>query len=104
MDLSTGKVKTKQLTEETAKKYIGGIGLGIRLLMENSEPGTDAFSPETPLIFVTGPLSGTMGPTAGNGYAVVSKSPATGGVAESKAHGFFGPTETSRLRRHSRSR
>jgi len=32
-----------------------------------------------------------MGPTAGNGYAVVSKSPATGGVAESKAHGFFGP-------------
>jgi aldehyde:ferredoxin oxidoreductase len=32
-----------------------------------------------------------MGPTAGNGYAVVSKSPATGGIAESKAHGFFGP-------------
>jgi aldehyde:ferredoxin oxidoreductase len=32
-----------------------------------------------------------MGPTAGNGYAVVSKSPATGGVGESKAHGFFGP-------------
>ncbi|MCK5631524.1 aldehyde ferredoxin oxidoreductase family protein, partial [Candidatus Bathyarchaeota archaeon] len=46
---------------------------------------------ETPLIFATGPLSGTMGPTAGNGYAVVSKSPATGGIAESKAHGFFGP-------------
>ena len=91
VDLSTGKVKTEQLTEETAKKYIGGIGLGIRLLMENSKPGIDAFSPETPLIFATGPLSGTMGPTAGNGYAVVSKSPATGGIAESKAHGFFGP-------------
>ena len=91
VDLSTGKVKTEQLTEETAKKYIGGIGLGIRLLMENSKPGKDAFSPETPLIFATGPLSGTMGPTAGNGYAVVSKSPATGGIAESKAHGFFGP-------------
>jgi aldehyde:ferredoxin oxidoreductase len=43
------------------------------------------------LIFATGPLSGTMGPTAGNGYAVVSKSPATGGVGEAKAHGFFGP-------------
>ena len=91
VDLSTGKVKTEQLTEETAKKYIGGIGLGIRLLMENSKPGKDAFNPETPLIFATGPLSGTMGPTAGNGYAVVSKSPATGGIAESKAHGFFGP-------------
>ncbi|MCW4052793.1 MAG: aldehyde ferredoxin oxidoreductase family protein [Candidatus Bathyarchaeota archaeon] len=91
IDLSTGKVKTKPLKEEMAKQYIGGIGLGIRLLMDNSKAGNDPFSPQNPLIFVTGPLSGTMGPTAGNGYAVVSKSPATGGVAESKAHGFFGP-------------
>jgi aldehyde:ferredoxin oxidoreductase len=91
VDLSTGKVKTKPLKKNMAKQYIGGIGLGIRLLMDNSKPGKDAFSPENPLIFATGPLSGTMGPTAGNGYAVVSKSPATGGVAESKAHGFFGP-------------
>ena len=91
IDLSTGKVVTEPLKEKMAKQYIGGIGLGIRLLMENSKPGTDPFSPNNPLIFVTGPLSGTMGPTAGNGYAVVSKSPATGGVAESKAHGFFGP-------------
>jgi aldehyde:ferredoxin oxidoreductase len=59
--------------------------------MDNSKAGTDPFSPDNPLIFATGPLSGTMGPTAGNGYAVVSKSPATGGVGEAKAHGFFGP-------------
>jgi aldehyde:ferredoxin oxidoreductase len=91
VNLSTGKVETEPLKEELAKQYIGGIGLGIRLLMDNSKPNTDPFSPDNPLIFVTGPLSGTMGPTAGNGYAVVSKSPATGGVAESKAHGFFGP-------------
>ncbi len=91
IDLSTGKVETEPLKEELAKQYIGGIGLGIRLLMDNSKPGTDPFSPDNPLIFVTGPLSGTMGPTAGNGYAVVSKSPATMGIAESKAHGFFGP-------------
>jgi aldehyde:ferredoxin oxidoreductase len=84
-------VETEPLKEDLAKQYIGGIGLGMRLLMDNSTPGTDPFSPENPLIYVTGPLSGTMGPTAGNGYAVVSKSPATGGIAESKAHGFFGP-------------
>ena len=59
--------------------------------MEYSKPGMDPFGPDNPLIFITGPLTGTMGPTAGNGYAVVSKSPATGGIAESKAHGFFGP-------------
>jgi aldehyde:ferredoxin oxidoreductase len=91
VDLASGKVETEPLSEEMAKQYIGGIGLGIRLLMDNHKPGTDAFSPDNPLIFVTGPLSGTMGPTAGNGYAVVSKSAATGGVAEAKAHGFFGP-------------
>jgi aldehyde:ferredoxin oxidoreductase len=91
VNLSTGKVETEPLKEELAKQYIGGIGLGIRLLMDNSKPNTDPFSPDNPLIFVTGPLSGTMAPSAGNGYAVVSKSPATGGVAESKAHGFFGP-------------
>ncbi len=79
------------MNEKIARQYIGGIGLGFRLLMDNSKPGTDPFDPANPLIFVTGPLSGTMGPTAGNGYAVVSKSPATGGIAESKAHGFFGP-------------
>lgn len=91
VDLSTGKTETEPLKEDLAKQYIGGIGLGIRLLMDNSKQGTDPFNPDNPLIFVTGPLSGTMGPTAGNGYAVVSKSPATGGIAESKAHGFFGP-------------
>ncbi|NIU38493.1 aldehyde ferredoxin oxidoreductase [Candidatus Bathyarchaeota archaeon] len=91
INLSTGKAETKPLNEKIARQYIGGIGLGFRLLMDNSKPGTDPFDPANPLIFVTGPLSGTMGPTAGNGYAVVSKSPATGGIAESKAHGFFGP-------------
>jgi aldehyde:ferredoxin oxidoreductase len=91
VDLTTGKVSTEPLSEEIAKSYIGGMGLGIRLLMDNSKPGTDPFDPDNPLIFATGPLSGTMGPTAGNGYAVVSKSPATGGVGEAKAHGFFGP-------------
>jgi aldehyde:ferredoxin oxidoreductase len=90
VDLSTGKTKTEPLSEELAKKYIGGIGLGIRLLMDNSKPGTDPFSPENPLVLTTGALTGTMGPGAGNGIAFASKSPATLGVGEAKSHGFFG--------------
>ncbi len=90
IDLTSGKVETKPLNMELAKEFIGGIGLGMRLLFDHSKPGTDPFSPKNPMIFVTGPLSGTMAPSAGNSYAVVSKSPATGGIAESKAHGFFG--------------
>jgi len=90
VDLSTGKTEIEPLKEELAKKYIGGIGLGMRLFLDNSKAGVDPFSPENPIVFVTGPLSGTMAPSAGNSYAVVSKSPATEGIAESKAHGFFG--------------
>jgi aldehyde:ferredoxin oxidoreductase len=91
VNLTSGKVSTEPLREEMAKNYIGGIGLGIRLLMDNSKPGVDAFDPDNPIIYLTGPLSGTLGPTGGNSYAVVSKSPATGGVGNAEAHGFFGP-------------
>ena len=91
VNLTTGQITTEPLKEELAKKYIGGIGLGIKLLMDNSKPGTDAYDPDNPLIYMTGPLSGTMGPTGGNSYAVVSKSPATGCVGNAESHGFFGP-------------
>ena len=90
VDLSTGKTEIEPLKEEIAKKYIGGIGLGMHLFLDNSKASVDPFSPENPIVFATGPLSGTMAPSAGNSYAVVSKSPATEGVAEGKAHGFFG--------------
>ena len=70
VNLTTGETKTEPLTEELAKNYIGGIGLGIKLLMDNSVSGADAFDPANPLIYLTGPLSGTMGPTGGNSYAV----------------------------------
>jgi len=90
IDLSSGAHRTEPLNEEIAKKYVGGIGLGMRLLIDNSKPDVDPFSPENPLILATGPLSGTMAPTGGNGHAFVSKSPLTGGVGEAKSHGFFG--------------
>ena len=95
VDLTTGKTKVEPLNEEYAKKYIGGIGLGIRLLVDHSKPGVDPFSPENPLILATGPISGTMWPTGGNGHAFVSKSPQSFGVGESKSHGSFG-TELKR--------
>ena len=49
VDLSTGKIETEPMGEDIAKQYIGGIGLGIRLLVANLKQGTDAFSPGNPL-------------------------------------------------------
>lgn len=95
VDLTTGKIETEPLKAELARKYIGGIGLGIRLLLEHCPPGADPFSPKNPLILTTGPLSGTMAPTGGNGHAFVAKSPQSFGVGEAKSHGAFG-TELKR--------
>ncbi|MDR0797675.1 MAG: hypothetical protein LBE70_03010, partial [Nitrososphaerota archaeon] len=89
VDLTSGQVRTEVLDERTAGLYLGGIGLGVNLLMEYSKPGKDAFDADNPLIYCTGPLSGTLGP-AGQGYAVVSKSPLTGGVCDGQVQSFFG--------------
>ena len=90
VDLTTGKTRLEKLDEETAKKYIGGIGLGMKLWLANSKAGVDAFNPDNPLVLAVGPVSGTMFPTGGNGHAFISKSPATNGVGEAVSHGTFG--------------
>jgi len=95
VDLTDGKIETEPLDIELAKKYIGGMGLAMRLYLDNSKAGVDPLSPENPLVVATGPLSGTMVPTGGNGHVFASRSPATFGVGEAKSHGTFG-TEMKR--------
>lgn len=90
VNLTTGKTRTEKLNEETAKKYIGGIGLGMKLWLSNSKAGVDPLSEENPLVLALGPVSGTMFPTGGNGHAFISKSPETNGVGEAVSHGTFG--------------
>jgi len=90
VDLGGGKIWTTPLDGDTARKYIGGIGLGIKLALDLVKPGIDPLGPENVLILATGPLAGTIAPTAGNGFAFTAKSPLTGAVGEAKAHGFFG--------------
>jgi len=90
VDLTTGKTRTEKLSEDDAKKYIGGIGLGMKLYLSNSKAGVNPLSSENPLVLALGPVSGTMFPTGGNGHAFISKSPETGGVGEAVSHGTFG--------------
>ena len=90
VDLTTGKSEAKPLDEQLIKDYIGGVGLGAKLWLDNSKQGVDAFGADNPIVFVTGALTGTISPLGGNGYAVVSKSPLTETVCASKTHGFFG--------------
>lgn len=89
VNLSDKTVKNETLDVELAKKFIGGRGLGTKMLMDEVDPGIDALSPENKLIFITGPLTGTSTPTGGR-YMVVTKSPLTGTVACSNSGGYWG--------------
>ena len=89
LNLTTGKITTETIKEEYFKKYLGGRGLGSRILYDEIDPKIDAFSPDNKLIFACGLLTGTIMPTGGR-YMVVTKSPLTGTIACSNSGGFWG--------------
>ncbi|MEM2929990.1 MAG: aldehyde ferredoxin oxidoreductase N-terminal domain-containing protein [Thermoproteota archaeon] len=64
IDLSAESIKTID-TMKYAEDYIGGRGLAARLAWEYIPKEVDCFSPESPLIVMTGPLTGTPAPTSG---------------------------------------
>jgi len=90
VNLSSGEIREQALDEKLARDFIGGHGLGARILFENQKGRVDALGPENVLGFVTGPLTGTPVPT-GSRYMVVCKSPLTGGWGDANSGGFFGP-------------
>lgn len=90
IDLTEQKVRVEELAEETARKYLGGKGLGAYLLYRHLRPGIDPYDPDNVLIFISGPLTGTAFPCSGR-CAVVTKSPMTETFLDSYAGGSFGP-------------
>lgn len=89
INLKEKTTKVEPLDLEVAKKFIGGRGLGTKMLMDEVDPKIDALCPENKLIVVAGPLTGTPTPTGGR-YMVVTKSPLTGTVASSNSGGYWG--------------
>lgn len=89
VNLSTGKISHEPLNMQWANEYIGERGLATKYLYESMDPTTDPFAPENPLIFATGPLTGTMASTSGR-FAVVTKGPLTNAIACSNSGGKFG--------------
>ena len=86
IDLSSGKNKIITLKKETFEKYLGGRGLGIRLLYDMLPPKTDPLSPDNLLFFLTGPLTGTF-VTGSSKFVVITKSPLTHGWCDSYSSG-----------------
>jgi aldehyde:ferredoxin oxidoreductase len=90
VNLSTGDLKEEAPDEKLYKDFVGGSGLGARILYSRQKAGVDPLGPENMLGFVTGPLTGTPAVT-GARYQAVAKSPLTGGWGDANSGGYFGP-------------
>lgn len=76
VDLTNTTIKIRDLDEVCAdyQHYVGGRGLGVKILYDEVGPHTDPLGPDNVLIFATGPLTGTNVASSGR-YCVVTKSP-----------------------------
>src|SRR3954462_3004935 len=88
IDASTGTATRVPLTDDVLRQYVGGSGLGARLLIDEGGATADPLSPEAPLIFAFSPLVGSPLTTSAK-FAVVSKSPLTGRFNDSLASSGF---------------
>lgn len=90
VDLSGQSHSAEIIPEEILKRYLGGKGLGSYLLLKNVAGGVDPLGPENKIIFTTGPATGSR-MLGGSRHGLYSKSPLTGGYAESYAGGKVAP-------------
>ncbi|MCC6174367.1 MAG: aldehyde ferredoxin oxidoreductase family protein [Chloroflexi bacterium] len=89
IDLTSGQIHRRALSQELADRWIGGSGLGAHLLSQSPESATaDALAPENLLIFGTGPYNGTSVPLS-NRFEVTFKSPLTGVFGEADCGGHW---------------
>ena len=89
INLTDRTIKTEDLDEKLAKKFLGGRGLGTKILYDEGVATVEPLSPENKLIFINGPLTGANVPTGGR-YMVVTKAPLNNMIASSNSGGVWG--------------
>lgn len=88
VDLSTGDIRVVPLQAEDALLYLGGRGLGTKLLYDRIDPTVDPLGPDNVIVIATSPLIGSQAPTAARGH-MVYKSPLTGYIGTSNSGGAW---------------
>ena len=88
VDLGRGSTRVEPLDAALARDFIGGYGIGARVLYANLPPGIDPLGPANILGFLTGPMTGTPC-IEGNRSVVVCKSPLTGTWGDANCGGTF---------------
>jgi len=90
VDLSEGKLKDEILDEKLRREFVGGYGIGARVVFSQQKPSVDALGPGNIFGIVTGPLTGSPAPSCSR-YTIVGKSPLTGTWGDANSGGDFGP-------------
>ena len=89
VNLTTGEIARLDIDEQDCRDYLGGSGLAAKIYMDRWPGDVDPMSPANPLIFMTGPWTGTRVP-GGNRFAACARSPQTGLWGEASCGGYFG--------------
>ena len=91
VNLTEGTIEEETLSEDLCRDYIGGYGIGAKLLYERIPAGADPLGPDNILGLLTGPLTGSPA-IIGSRFVAVAKSPkCDGGWGDANCGGFFGP-------------
>lgn len=90
-DLSSGKIAIEP-TAAYSERFMGGDGVGMKILWDELKPGLHPFDPENRLLFMTGPLTGTLAPTSGR-FEILTKAPGVDPFMPTRSGigGYFGP-------------
>lgn len=88
IDVSAARADRLPLDETTLRQFLGGSGLGVRLLLDEGVVDAEPLAPESPLVFAFSPLVGSPLTTSAK-FAVVSKSPLTDRINDSLASSGF---------------
>ena len=88
IDVTTGVSEYVLLPETVLRQFLGGSGLGVKLLLDEGAAVMDPLAPEAPIVFAFSPLVGSPLTTSAK-FAVVSKSPLTGRINDSLASSGF---------------
>ncbi len=89
VDLTARAFAVREVSAADRAQYLGGKGLGLKLLYDRMTPGVDPLGPENMIAVMPGVLMGTGAPCSGR-FAAVAKSPLTGLMVSSSCGGPFG--------------
>lgn len=89
VNLTDKSIKQEALSEKDARRFLGGNGLATWYLFNELPRGVDPLGPENKIIYMSGPLTGTMSPSSGR-FSAVTKSPLTGLWGSANSGGRWG--------------